>query len=444
MPLDATAQKHWLSATQHDTYQLCPRKWGWEKLDGIKKPRNKYADRGDAIHGLLENWLERGTPIDTSTDYGKMVVPGLKYLPPPGAGLVEKRFKFQTETAIYVGKWDLLQQFQRELHLTRIIDHKTTGNFKWVKPAHILKSNVQAILYAVAGIVCEPVPEDRDKLFLELSWIYYLTSATNPGARKVTVYVVPDGKSLREMDGYLPGSFNPSSGLMDLTFHSDVMEEFARIETVSREMLDHHRMGRKAIDLEYRVAGCEAFGGCPYLDTHCKLTPQEKIRGYMEQQSAADKMRAARQQQEERAAAETPSATPSPATGGGEEVTMAAKMRAAKSATTEASPDVVEGAAAATAETAAEVQSKPPAVNPPGEADAKPSEKPMDPAMAAEARKVIDGAGTKVSGRLRMAGNIASGIIGARLFVHSAPDYAKSVGDLALKITDAIIAAAKK
>ena len=104
--LDEVALAHTLSPTQVDTYRLCPRKWAWNKRDGVRKPSNKYAQRGNDAHEMLDGWLGRGEPPDLTTEIGKMVQPGLKFLPPPKSGESEHEFRLQTDVGIYVMKLD--------------------------------------------------------------------------------------------------------------------------------------------------------------------------------------------------------------------------------------------------------------------------------------------------------------------------------------------------
>jgi pyruvate/2-oxoglutarate dehydrogenase complex dihydrolipoamide acyltransferase (E2) component len=190
---------------------------------------------------------------------------------------------------------------------------------------------------------------------------------------------------------------------------------FQALEERTATMLDHHRAGRKAMDLPYDLKGCSAYGGCRYQGDPCKLTFSQLLEADLKQEKKrmdlSAKMKAA-------AGATAPAAPEEPAK---------APPKLAASAASQASPAAQQEAAATTA--AAAAQAAPAAVNPP------------------EASKGVDldapAAPARVDGRLRMAGNVASGLVGARLFNHHDPGYAEQVGHLAVEITDAILKAAR-
>lgn len=404
MPLDETAIAHWLSPTQIDTYQLCPRKWGWIKLDGIKAPSNKYAERGSAVHKVAENWLEKGQEVDTSNEYGKIFVPGIKFLPPPGSGVVEHKFTFKTSVAIYNGLWDLWLPVN-DKNITKIYDHKTTSDFKWMLLSEDLKNNTQANIYSVAALAaCSKLGFNVDEILLELNWVYYRASAKKPGARRAQLCIIPDKKdSVVREAGIKPEYW----GVMR---QHELEERFIEIEKIAAEMLEHHRQKHKAMDLDYKIEGCNAYGGCPFKGTHCKLKIGEMIRGHMEQQTLAEKMKASKASQQ---------TTPDAAAAAAED-SVAQRMKAgiaAKPAQTEADPAVVDKVAE---------QAEAAAVN---AGDAK------SPALVPPSAPWE---------RVSIASEQAAGIIAARLYNHTDPGYTSNVGNLAVEVADEIIKAAAK
>lgn len=443
--LDEIAQAHWVSATQVGTYRLCKRKWGWNKLDYIKVPPNRFAERGSRVHGVGERWLETGKAIDMDSEEGRIFSAGIKFLPPPGSGLVENQFTFSTNTAVYIGLWDLFipvseQYFKKKLlengvPIVPVYDHKTTTDFKWMKTAAELRTDPQMIIYGVAAAAgiyqrWEIVP------VLVLTWIYYRANANKPGARRVQLVVVPDKKLPPPRPDDIPPEY---FGVMD---YSELMEQFADIESTAAELLEHRRQGHKARDLDYNVAGCNALGGCPYRGGPCELSFGETIRGHMEQKSLVERATAARQ------GTSTSAGDAGGAAAGQEELpNLAARMEAhrAKGAKEEADPAVVAGAEAAVAKTAAEVQAGAPQINPPGEAAAAPPAQEPAPSSAAPpkaAARAVELAGEGL--RLELAAEVAGGVAAARLYNHTSPSYPEDVGTLALEVADAIIEAAKK
>lgn len=300
--LDEVARAHPLSATQVDTYRLCPRKWGCRKLDGIEAPSNKFADFGNEVHLVQEGWLGKGVPPDLGTRAGKVAAAGIKLLPAPDPRHeVEREFSFESKTAIYRGKIDLVPPFDE--NQIDVFDHKTTSDLKWMKLPAALAEDVQATLYGIVGILkvaklLDPTqgstwpPENIPPVVVRKSWVYYLTGS-RPAARKVqlvvlspTTVVPPRPKDVRV-------------GHFGVVRTNELIKRFDEIEVTAAEMLGHHRAGRKAMDLPYEASACDAFGGCPYRGNPCKLTGPERMRGIMAQAGKTenlllDKMRASK------------------------------------------------------------------------------------------------------------------------------------------------------
>ncbi len=454
MPLDGVALAHGSSASQTDTYWLCNRKWGFGKLDLIPRLPNKYADRGTAIHTMLEQWLTHGTPIDTSTDYGKMAEPGLKFLPAVGVGLKEHRFTMETEVGIYRGDWDIWIPHAGEslvgtddprgpilVPKTEVWDHKTTSDFKWLKTADDLRKDAQAGIYAVSAMQCvrqrQGLP-DGVMPHVELNWVYYRASAKKPGARRVILHVLPDGMEEPQRP---KGVRDKHFGVMR---YGELEKHWERIESTTLELLDHHRQGRKGLDLAPNTEGCRAYGGCPYVGDPCKLTMRQLISGHLQQEkkvaTLAERMKAAGSgeapESETPAAgsAETPAAGANGAAPAGGD--MAARMAAARGggaapAASQASDKANADAASIVDVGAAAVQAAAAEVNPP----------------EAPAQKATEGATpgatpapllTPQELRLRMAGNIAAGLVtGLRTGIDQTE--AHNIAAEALTIADAII-----
>jgi hypothetical protein len=90
------------------SYAACPRKWGWDKLEQVPRKENLPAEFGTRCHTILENWLGKGIPPDPSTKEGKVVIPGLKFLPKPNPSLdLERYITFSANGNKYHGYVDL-------------------------------------------------------------------------------------------------------------------------------------------------------------------------------------------------------------------------------------------------------------------------------------------------------------------------------------------------
>lgn len=424
--LDETALAHPVSASQIADYELCQRKWGFNKLDRHPKKANKYAKRGTDVHEFLEDYSQE-KPVDFDTEIGKMVAPGLKFLPAPGTAHTERNFRFETDTAVYVGKIDLSQYKEMWVY---IIDHKTTSDFKWLKHIDKLKVDIQSNLYAVAAIALTLALHDTrpQDIEVKMAWVYYRANPKRPAARKVQLHVLPDGAPKPERPK------DVRSEHFGVMTHGELEERFAHIERVAAEMLDHHRQGRKAKDLPMDLRGCNAFGGCGYRGDPCKLGIRELVGAHMANEDLVKRMKAAAAKQkgekppEEAATTTAVPATDAAAEPGDKPLSAAERIRAnvkGNGASTAKPSAEAKEADAAEAAAASASKDTPPAVNP--------------PAAAAASTQ-----GERVSGRLRMAGNIASGLVQARLYVHTEPNYAEQIAHQSLEIADAIIEASKK
>lgn len=254
-PVVSDGDKPVLSASQVDTWVLCQRKWAWSYIEKLKKS-NVFATQGTEIHQVLADWLEKGKLIDVNSAIGKIVMPGMKYLPAPGTpGLeIEKGFALETEVAKYRGFKDM-EWFDKSLNLPVIGDHKTTTDFKWAKTEDDLRENTQANIYAYDALRKYNAKE------VELRWVYYRTRGA-PGSQLVKLRVV----------------------------ESDVFEQMAKIDEIGSEIAYAYKHLAKATDAPPNPTACEAFGGCVYLD-NCNLSAQERMRAFMTQVSLTDKLR---------------------------------------------------------------------------------------------------------------------------------------------------------
>lgn len=280
---------HKVSPSQVETIRLCERKWAFDKLDKIPGKPNIYAQRGTEAHTVLERWQSDGTPIDFDSDIGKIVAPGLRFLPKPGTLKVEGSFVFQTPNATYHG----IKDGRRKLFRVREVwDHKTTTNFKWLKTPERLRRDPQANIYAMSEIVdAQEAGEVLERV--EQNWIYYLTDPQKPRARRVQLHVLLD-KSVK-----VPScSKDVKPEHFGVMYQDELSERFSEIEETAAKILNYHKLFssgdiRGAQDVPYDVEGCDAFGGCPYKGVQCVLTFGERVRAMEAKMNLADKMKAA-------------------------------------------------------------------------------------------------------------------------------------------------------
>ena len=237
------------SVSQIETFQLCPRKWAFEKLDGLERKSNKFAELGGRVHDVLEDYLKKAKPIDTSTVEGRIAKPGIKYLPfPKTPGMrVEKWFSIVFGVAAYRGLKDVeIIQDQRARPL--VLDHKSTRSWNWKKTREQLLKDTQAGIYAADAMVKTGAQE------VDLNWVYYKT----------------EGK--------------PDSDLVDTVINrKQVSEILTRTDQTARRMIKVINSCNKAMDVTPNFGGCSAFGGCSFRETHCKPKPVQVLKAIMAQ-----------------------------------------------------------------------------------------------------------------------------------------------------------------
>jgi hypothetical protein len=264
-----------LSASQIDTYRLCPRKWAWGYIARIKTPPNRFAALGTAVHKVLEDWLQRGVPPRRDSETGQIALAGLKFLPAPGQAVVEGRFYWDLPDEAFdlVGVMDWRDTCDG---VPRVGDHKTTGDFKWVKAPGDLIEDVQATIYAKRALVQTGAPAVKGR------WVYYRT--VRPFAARCVDY----SATVQEID-----------------------QRFAGILDTGREMVAWHRRKAKAVEVPTDVHACDTYGGCPYRDK-CNLSSKERLVSLMAHETLKDKI--ARKKAEKAAAAAAASSSGTGAT----------------------------------------------------------------------------------------------------------------------------------
>lgn len=239
------------SATQVDTYLLCPRKWAWQKVDGLTAPPSPSLALGSAVHAELEGWLRDGKPLNLLSEAGQIAMAGLHHLPAPGTPglLIEEPYELTLGGYQFRGAkdWQILDR-----RPPVVGDHKTTKDFRWVKTAEILKSDVQACLYAADAMLRAGATE------CDLQWTYFKASGSR-GSQVVHLRVTAD----------------------------DIAPTVERIVGAAAEMTLIHQSGVRAAEVPINADACEAYGGCPF-QSNCNLSPEERFRAMISQQKTSD------------------------------------------------------------------------------------------------------------------------------------------------------------
>jgi hypothetical protein len=155
----------WISPSQIEAGRQCLRRWYKKHVEKFKEPDSASTALGTRVHKILEDYLRDAKPIDGTTPEGAIAQAGEVYLPKPGTGVIEGKFKLPvTSDFLWYGLIDW-----RAKDSSLIIDHKTTSDFKWVKPAAILLKDPQVLIYGAKGLI------ESDRNEQDLRWIYYRT-----------------------------------------------------------------------------------------------------------------------------------------------------------------------------------------------------------------------------------------------------------------------------
>lgn len=277
---------HRYSPTQINKFASCPRKWGWEYLEGIRPPQKKAAALGEGCHTVLENWLQKGVAPDPRSPEGKIVMPALSVLPKPSPHLeIERWVSFTWGGHAFSGKVDLgywAKYVKTESGRIWVVhDHKTTSDLMWALEEEQLLNDPQALIYSKEAIDRHGVDE------VQLSWMYMRTRGKPICEPRRTIMTRP------QID----------SGMAVLKPYVDQMAELRRvhlpvIDQRVKECGGPHQPGQDSpvLTLDYNAYECSAYDGCYFVD-RCKLSRKERMRSIMaksEQKSTLKERMAAR------------------------------------------------------------------------------------------------------------------------------------------------------
>ena len=253
----------YVSASEIEVYDLCPRKWAFGYIEKKRAPPNDAAALGTRVHSILQFWLRDGKPPDTLTDEGAIAASGLHLLPPPRFPtlVTEEGFRFTSRRAWYTGFKDF--RYRDSNGLLHVGDHKTTKAATWMKTPEEILCHPQALIYAVDEFFKNP-----NDTHLALDWVYYKTV----GARRAEPrFQIVSKNTVAEMF-------------------------FEHVDPVAGEITKlHHEVppARPRSSFVQTFRACDAFGGCAFLSI-CNPSPTERVQATMTQAglSLADKLKA--------------------------------------------------------------------------------------------------------------------------------------------------------
>lgn len=295
-----------VSPSQINTARECWRKYGFDYIDKIESPPNVYAELGTEMHAHLEAWFKHGELPPLGTQAGDMARVALRAWPAPTrVDECEIHIGTETENAQYHGYQDI-GHLHNKLHLRVVGDHKSCGDHKWAKTTEDLKKDPQAIVYAAAAMVRHNV----DRVICK--WVY--TTRGKKPAKKVVQLIMTQ---------------------------ADVEAGFDSLDETAKDIyFVRSQPGLTGMDLPPNPHACGMYGGCGHIK-RCNLTPKEKLKGYMAQQTLREKIEANKKAKEAGQTIAKPAGKPAVASKGQESAQdklkrLKAEKAAAKAAELEA------------------------------------------------------------------------------------------------------------
>lgn len=256
-PAPSVRPKHkiWgVSPSQLDSFNRCPRVWFNQSVLKDREPSKPFQLRGEAIHKALEVYLQTGNVSPTISlpdpaNKGQFVeFPTLEFIqvaipfiPKPMTHDFWKSFEKDTAMLLLeqpgeLATWsegpavtqyiDVVEALPKT---ARIIDYKTTSDFRYSKTPEELQQNTQLCWNAKYIFAISDYDE------IEIEHLYLLTKG-RPKAKPVTTRVTRE----------------------------QVEKIWARDMATVRRMIAYAAMADTADDLPPNTDSCDMYGGCYY------------------------------------------------------------------------------------------------------------------------------------------------------------------------------------
>jgi RecB family exonuclease len=235
----------YVSASQVETYNRCPRLWAYQYIWGERTPPSKSQALGTHIHALFEDYAQTGQMRAVTTDdsiaFNDIVQAGIPFMPknlPDPAVFVEHEIQMPTHVdgVIWKGYIDLVDLRDGA---PAVYDHKTCSDFRYCKTPQELASNVQMVSYGLWALQTKPQEE-----LVELKHLYHRTKGS-PKCNPVSIRVT----------------------------RRHINAEWDKIGETVREM--HNLVGSQPAspqDVFPNTDACGAYGGC-FFRQRCGITP---------------------------------------------------------------------------------------------------------------------------------------------------------------------------
>ena len=248
-----------ISASQVETWNDCPRKWAFDKVDNVPRIETPAAALGTKVHAILEkgilryvysgstdgfDWIsdERAGPIA-----GRMSslapLAAIRAALPVFGTVSEHEFTMRFPGVRVTGKVDFLAWYPLE-RVIEIGDFKTTRSIG--KYAKDLTADVQAATYAAHAARYLPKVGGGS---VRLRWVYGQTE----GSKTDTLLHSPDPEQSHKV--------------------------FLRVLRAAGEIALARRTFRTAREYPARFEACGKFGGCSYrtICGHTCVDPEDRL-----------------------------------------------------------------------------------------------------------------------------------------------------------------------
>ncbi len=206
-----------LSPSGMETASECMHKFGLGRIDDVDEPPKPAAERGKALHGELQGWLQ-----DATAPPSKGMAKVIEHFPMPGQTRSETYFGYifgrPGHEVVIAGYMDAREQPAYAAQLTMpgvtemvqgadgewavpsdtalvrtsgplnpvIRDLKTTGDWRWKKTPAKLRANLQGAVYALDGMLRASTPGNECRGAV-LFWVYAHVNAKGEVQRVETV-----------------------------------------------------------------------------------------------------------------------------------------------------------------------------------------------------------------------------------------------------------------
>lgn len=231
-----------ISASQLSTFESCKRLWGYEKVEGRRKPDTDATADGTAIHSEVEAYFRHGThPVRPESQIL------LTHLPKPAPELLpeaEFTLAWPGVDALLRGKIDLVDPRNHTIY-----DHKTTSSIdRYAKSSDELRLDAQTVMYGLAYRAMFSKVEE-----INLRWNYVK----------------------REQPKTRPPQTRPVDLVQDLTLLEEGLQKW---HPVVVELVQITKSRVRALDIPANPGdACFKFGGCPFRDECPDYAGKRKI-----------------------------------------------------------------------------------------------------------------------------------------------------------------------